>query len=604
MASRDETLQEFLAITGASDATARQMLDSCDWALQPAVELFFATSSDLPGGTDAAAAVAAARGGAAAAMDAHRRRSSGAGGGAGGEGTSMGAGGFGDYEEEDGVRAPMPTMVDRLYGDHHHHGGGGGGGRGYGGGGGFDPHAAALHGLGRGGRSGMAALDPGPQHIDAFRPVPPAAAGGERAANAANAASAAAAAASATANAANAAGGSGNLATLFEPPTDLLFQGAFDDALDAASKQSRWLLVNVQTGAQFASHQLNRDTWRHPLVADVVRASFVFWQAYDTSPDGGRVARSYNLGHALPAVVVVDPITRAAVWSTAARRSAAGGGGAGGKGVGFVSPETLLEELAPFTDVGPSDPDAAALAARHERRVKAAAEAAAAAAMAANGGGGGGMGGGTGGGGASKASVPAEFMTEDEQLAAALAESARETAAAGGSGGGGGSDEAAGGGGSKAGTSTAAGQGAASGAAAPTAAGNGGDDDDELDEKAIWEEVARREAAARRAPPEQVAADALARLPPEPAAGAPGGCRVAVRLPDGARVARLFDGARDTIAALRDLCLAHCPEAAGGRPFALSEALPGSVPLAAEDDGRTLAQAGLANVQLVLRWAD
>lgn len=141
------------------------------------------------------------------------------------------------------------------------------------------------------------------------------------------------------------------------------------------------------------------------------------------------------------------------------------------------------------------------------------------------------------------------------------------------------------------------------------AAGPGENDDagNALDEKAIWEELARREAAAKRPPPEQVAAEAMARLPPEPAPGSGGastGCRVAVRMPDGSRAARLFDGSRDTVAALRDLCLAHCAEAAGGRAFALSEALPGSAPLKAEDDGRTLAEAGLANVQLVLRWVD
>jgi hypothetical protein len=594
MASRDETLQEFLAITGiTNDATARQLLDSCDWSLQPAVELFFATSSDLPGGTDAAAAVAAAHHGAAAAMDAHRRRSfEGGGAGGGADGTGGMGGGFGDYGE-DGVRAPMPTKVERLYGDHHHHhhgGGGGGAGRGAGGaGGGFDPHAAALHGLGgRGLRSGMAAIDPGPQHIDAFRPPPPpaaAAAGGDPIA----AATAAAAAATAAATADNT--NPSNLAALYEPPTDLIFQGGFDDALESAAKQSRWLLVNVQTGLQFASHRLNRDTWRHPLVSDVVRASFVFWQAYDTSIDGGRVARSYNLSHALPAVVVVDPITRAAVWSTAARRSAAGAAGGG-----FVEPETLLEELAPFTDVGPCDPDAAALAARHERRVKAAAEAMAAAAAASGGGGGGaGDAGTSGGAGTTKASVPAEFMTEDEQLAAALAESAREAAGTGGAGG----SDGGGGAGSKAGTSAAA---AGAGAAAAAAAPGHHNDDDDLDEQAIWEEVARREAAARRPPPEQVVEEARARLPAEPAGG--GGCRVAVRLPDGQRVSRVFDGTKDKVACLRDLCLAHCPEAAGGRAFALSEALPGSVPLREEDNGRTLAEAGLANVQLVLRWVD
>jgi hypothetical protein len=599
MASRDETLQEFLAITDANEAKALQMLESCDWNLQQAVELFFATS-----GGDGGAG--------------------GAGGGGAGPSDNWGGGGGGLGDDDDGVRAPMPTKVDRLYGDgayvphhHPHHGGGGGGGRGAGG---FDAHEAALHGLGMvggGGRAGggrrgggLPALDPGPAHVNAFR-----AAGG---AGGSNRPTVAASAASPTAAAANdhpssSAGNAAvpNLASLFEPPTDLLFRGDFEAAKQAAADQSRWLLVNVQSGSEFASHRLNRDTWRHPLVADVVKASFVFWQAFDTSPDGGRVAAYYHVGAALPAVLVVDPITGAAVWSTAARRSAAGGG-AGAAG-GFVSPETMLEELAPFTDVGPSDPDAGALAARHERRVQAA-KAAAQAAQAASGGGkaggGSGAGGAGGGGGAGRAaaSVPAEFMTEDEQLAAALAASAREAAAAGGGGSGGGgaggqeeqqqqqggSEGDAGGGGFD--DDGDGEDGNASPAAPPS--------DDDLDEAAIWAEVARREAAAARPPPEQVQAEALARLPAEPAPGAPGSCRVAVRLPDGQRLARAFDGARDTVAALRDLCLAHCAEAAGGRAFALSEAVPGSAPLPESGDGRLLAEAGLANVQLALRWVD
>jgi hypothetical protein len=47
-----------------------------------------------------------------------------------------------------------------------------------------------------------------------------------------------------------------------------------------------------------------------------------------------------------------------------------------------------------------------------------------------------------------------------------------------------------------------------------------------------------------------VQAAAAARLPPEPAEGAAGSCRVAFRLPDGSRVQRRFN-ASDTVAALQ-----------------------------------------------------
>jgi hypothetical protein len=103
---------------------------------------------------------------------------------------------------------------------------------------------------------------------------------------------------------------------------------------------------------------------------------------------------------------------------------------------------------------------------------------------------------------------------------------------------------------------------------------------DDLDEQAIWQEILKRQkqedaaaaagtssqaaatqpqaappaAAAEAAPPAPAAADvdavqaaAAARLPPEPASG---GCRVAFRLPDGARVQRNFNSS-DTVAALQ-----------------------------------------------------
>jgi hypothetical protein len=37
-------------------------------------------------------------------------------------------------------------------------------------------------------------------------------------------------------------------------------------------------LVNVQSNAEFASHLLNRDTWRDDMVRSVIAGSFIFWQ--------------------------------------------------------------------------------------------------------------------------------------------------------------------------------------------------------------------------------------------------------------------------------------------------------------------------------------
>ncbi|KAK2076990.1 hypothetical protein QBZ16_005218 [Prototheca wickerhamii] len=90
--------------------------------------------------------------------------------------------------------------------------------------------------------------------------------------------------------------------------------------------------------------------------------------------------------------------------------------------------------------------------------------------------------------------------------------------------------------------------------------------------------------------PEQVAAEARARLPPEPAAG----------FPDGSRVQRRFEQACP-LTALRDLCLAQNLEAAGGRSFALVPAYPAPLDLNGET---TLEAAGVANSMVVMKWDD
>ena len=84
-------LGEFMSITGLDDTTnALRILEASNWALEEAVNLYFATGGDL-----------------------------GAGGGAG----AAGAGGSNSIPadvpalEEDEVRAPLPVVRDRLYGD-------------------------------------------------------------------------------------------------------------------------------------------------------------------------------------------------------------------------------------------------------------------------------------------------------------------------------------------------------------------------------------------------------------------------------------------------------------------------------------------------------
>lgn len=58
-------------------------------------------------------------------------------------------------------------------------------------------------------------------------------------------------------------------------------------------------------------------------------------QVYNTSEVGGSLVMQYHLEQ-LPAVFIVDPITGAKLWEKS----------------GFVSPDTFIEELVPFLDVG------------------------------------------------------------------------------------------------------------------------------------------------------------------------------------------------------------------------------------------------------------
>lgn len=112
-------------------------------------------------------------------------------------------------------------------------------------------------------------------------------------------------------------------------------------------------------------------------------------------------------------------------------------------------------------------------------------------------------------------------------------------------------------------------------AASQGAGGNGNRDSmDDVDEAAIWQEIQKRqkqeaaeaaEGSSRRPAHQPAAAGeapaaapdvstvqqaAAARLPPEPAAGSEGSCRIAFRLPDGSRVQRTFNTS-DTVATLQ-----------------------------------------------------
>lgn len=241
----NDLVANFMAITGADDVVALQMLEAADFDMEQAVNLFFAAE----GGMDAGHAAAASHGDGAGGGGGQPR---GGGGGAGARRNS-----FGDEAMGDDIRAPLPSKVERLYGDH------------------FDPRAAIgaaaahLHGL-----SGRPGPPPNSQ-LDVFRDFRAEAAAAQQAA------AAAAAGASGSAGP-SAQPGAGGLFGLFRLPADLATSGDLAMAKARAAHESKWLLLNVQSSTEFASHQLNRDTWSHEALKEVLKGTFVFFQVLST----------------------------------------------------------------------------------------------------------------------------------------------------------------------------------------------------------------------------------------------------------------------------------------------------------------------------------
>ncbi|KAL8172318.1 hypothetical protein V2J09_024122 [Rumex salicifolius] len=127
-----------------------------------------------------------------------------------------------------------------------------------------------------------------------------------------------------------------NLAALYRPPFDLMFQGSFEKAKVAAASDNKWLLVNLQSTTEFSSHMLNRDTWANEAVAQTIKSNFIFWQVYDDSSEGKKVCTYYKVERA-PVVLVIDAITgqKMRLWT------------------GMIHPDRLLEDLLPYMEAGP-----------------------------------------------------------------------------------------------------------------------------------------------------------------------------------------------------------------------------------------------------------
>jgi len=131
-----------------------------------------------------------------------------------------------------------------------------------------------------------------------------------------------------------------NLAEIYRAPTDLCFMGTFDELRAAGREQRRWLLVNIQSLTEFASQQLNADTWRDETLRAVIGSGFLFWQQYHDSQDGAQYCRYYLQNvPVFPHIGIVDPVTGQLVKSW----------------TGFKDAERLMDKLMDYADAPPKD---------------------------------------------------------------------------------------------------------------------------------------------------------------------------------------------------------------------------------------------------------
>ena len=261
-----QLIAEFLMVTGEEDTSkALQMLQATGNDLQAAVELYFAAGADVGNAP-------------AAHID----------------------------DTQDQVRAPIPTKVDRLYGEEM-----------------GVPRSIAGSSHERSGHGFRSTSLPHQPIMDAFRLRH--GDGSEE---------------------------SEPFSSMFEPPRELLFnKGNFENAKEEAQNEHKWIIVNIQSPSSFDSHRLNRDTWRDGTIQALLPTSFVLYQTYDVSEEGQEMMAFYNVD-VLPTILIVDPMTGAPMkqWH------------------GFVDAAILADGIVPFMDTPFDDPGAARLAASSFRR--------------------------------------------------------------------------------------------------------------------------------------------------------------------------------------------------------------------------------------------
>jgi len=130
---------------------------------------------------------------------------------------------------------------------------------------------------------------------------------------------------------------------MFSPPTHIMFQGPFQSARSAAKDAKRWLLVNIQSEADFACHALNRDVWGEDMVQSLVQSSFILWQQSNEIQEAKTFCDRYKVT-SFPHLSILDPRTGRLIWKKE-----------GWTMVNPVTAESFIETVMDFVDANSFD---------------------------------------------------------------------------------------------------------------------------------------------------------------------------------------------------------------------------------------------------------
>ncbi|KAG7542997.1 UBA-like superfamily [Arabidopsis thaliana x Arabidopsis arenosa] len=123
------------------------------------------------------------------------------------------------------------------------------------------------------------------------------------------------------------------------PPPYILQEGLFEEAKSVSIANNLWLIVNLQSRTELASHTLNRDVWAKDAVSQNIESSCIVWQVYDDTNEGQKVSSFYKIESAPPVVFIINPITgqKMHMWS------------------GVIEADSFVEDLMMFRDAGPHE---------------------------------------------------------------------------------------------------------------------------------------------------------------------------------------------------------------------------------------------------------